>query len=140
MRRYETIFIVGETLADEQVREITERLQGVIAKQGGKVVRTDNWGRRTLAYELGKSRRGNYVLVVWVGAPEAVAEAERTLHFNELVLRYHTVKAADDVDIAAAQPEESQPAPADIFGERALPRREFTEGAESEEAAEEPIA
>ena len=140
MRRYETIFIVSETLADEQVREITERLHGVIAKQGGKVVRTDNWGRRTLAYELGKSRRGNYVLVVWVGAPEAVVESERSLHFNELVLRYHTVKVADGIDPATVQAEETKPAPADIFGERQAPRREFVEGAESEEAAEESIA
>lgn len=135
MRRYETVFILPENLADEQVREITEKLHGVVDKQGGKVVRTDYWGRRTLAYEINKSRRGNYVLVVWVGKPEAVAEVERSLHFNETVQRYHTVKVAEGIDFATVQAEESKPAPAELFGERSSSRREFE--AEAEEASEE---
>ena len=137
MRRYETIFISPESVPEEQVRETVEKLQGIITRMGGKMVRTDYWGRRTLAYEIAKTRRGNYVLLVYVGGSDLVAEIERNLHIYESVIRFHTDKVEDDVDINAVQPEESKPAPADLFSERTV-RREFVE-LESEEAAEEPV-
>lgn len=138
MRRYETIFITPDSVADEAVRDTAEKIQGIITRMGGKIVRTDFWGRRTMAYEIAKSRRGQYVLIVYVAGSDVVAEVERNLHINEQVIRFHTVKTDDDVDINTVQAEESKPAPAELFGERA-PRREFSE-AETDESAEEPVA
>jgi small subunit ribosomal protein S6 len=138
MRRYETIFITPESVADEAVRETAEKIQGIITRMGGKIVRTDYWGRRTMAYEIAKSRRGNYVLLVYVAGSDVVAEVERNLHINEQVVRFHTVKIEDDVDINSVQPEEPKPAPAELFGER-MPRREFSD-VETEESSEESLA
>lgn len=126
MRRYETIFITPEAVADESVRETAEKMHGIIQKMGGKIVRTDYWGRRTMAYEIAKGRRGQYVLVVYVGGSDVVAEVERNLHINETVIRFHTVKVADDVVLADVQVEETKPGPAELFSERPQ-RRDFAE-------------
>ena len=139
MRRYETIFITPENTADELVKETVDKMHGIIAKLGGKVVRTDFWGRRSLAYEIKKNRRGQYVLVVYVGGSDLVAEIERNLHISELVIRFHTVKVADGIDLAAVVPEESQPAPAELQSERA-PRREFNEPEMPDEGLEDSVA
>lgn len=139
MRRYETIFITPETLPDEIVHETAEKIQGIIQKMGGKVVRTDYWGRRTLSYEIKKQRRGQYVLLVYVAGPAVVAEVERNLLINENVIRFHSVKVADNVDINTVQPEESKPAPMDLFAERAA-RPAATEEPIGEELVEDGIA
>lgn len=117
MRRYETIFITPEALPDENIREIAGKLEAAVQREG-KVIRTDYWGRRTMAYEINKSRRGAYVLLDYVASPSIVAEAERTLQFNESVVRFHTIKIADDVSVDDVQPEESKPAPPDLFSDR----------------------
>lgn len=135
MRRYETIFISPENTADETVRETVEKLTAIVTKMGGKVARIDYWGRRSLAYEIAKSRRGQYVLFIYVGGSDVVAEIERNLHIFETVVRFHTVKVADDVDVAGVVMEESKPAPSELVSERPQ-RREFNEPDGGDEAAE----
>ncbi len=117
MRRYETIVITPEATPEETVRDVVSRLQAIVVRNG-KVVRTDYWGRRTMAYEIAKSRRANYVMLDYVADPTIVAEAERMLQFNENVIRFHTVKIADQVNADEVKEEETRSGPPDIFSER----------------------
>jgi small subunit ribosomal protein S6 len=98
MRHYETIFIVNPTLADETCREVIDRFRSVIEKQKGVVVKVEEWGQQRLAYELKKFDKGFYVLLNYCAGSGATSELERELKLDDRILKYQTVKLADDVD------------------------------------------
>ena len=83
-------------------------------------MKVEGWGRRKLAYPLGKQRKGVYIYLKYVGGGGLVAEVERNLTLQDAVLKFMTVQTADAVDVAALQidPEETklgklEPAPED---------------------------
>ena len=60
-REYETIYILRPNTPNEGVSEINTRIKGVIEGMGGKILKVDNWGKRRLAYEVAKERKGIYL-------------------------------------------------------------------------------
>lgn len=91
LREYETVFILDPALEDNKVNEEVERASGVIKDHGGTVGEVERWGRRRLAYEIGKKRDGVYTLIRYQAEGPAVKELERRLRLNETVLRVLTV-------------------------------------------------
>lgn len=89
---YETVFIARQELSTAQVDALTEQMSKVITDNGGKVHKTENWGLRTLAYRINKSRKGHYVLIETDTPPEALIEMERQMRLNEDVMRYMSVR------------------------------------------------
>jgi small subunit ribosomal protein S6 len=94
-REYELVFILQGNLDDEGVRTFNERLNQVITTQAGSVISTEMWGRRTLAYPIGKSFEGHYILERFNLPPVGTEEVERLLRFNESVLRYLLIRNGD---------------------------------------------
>ena len=92
MRVYETIFILADGVDDSQVSEKIERYKGLIEKNGGDIITVDNWGKRTLAYEIQKNRRGTYILIKFQGDGNIIKELERNYRLDEDVIRFLTVK------------------------------------------------
>lgn len=92
MAYYETIFIVRQDLSEKQVETLTNDYAKIIADNGAKIARTENWGLRTLAYRIRKNRKGHYVMFHIDGAHDAVAEMERQMRLNEDILRYMTIR------------------------------------------------
>ena len=88
----ETVFIARQDLGDAQVKAITEACEKIIKDGKGKVVKTENWGLRTLAYKINKNKKGHYVLIESESPAPAVIEMERTLRLNEEVVRYMTIR------------------------------------------------
>ena len=91
MSFYETVFIVRQDLSEKQVETLTSDYSKIIASGGGKVVRVEQWGLRTLAYRIRKNRKGHYVLMHIDAAPAAVAEMERQMRLSEDILRFMSV-------------------------------------------------
>lgn len=89
---YETVLIARQDLGDAQVKSITEAAEKVITDAKGKILKTENWGLRTLAYKINKNKKGHYVLIESDAPATAVIEMERTLRLNEEVVRYMTIK------------------------------------------------
>ena len=89
---YETVFMARQDLAEKQVAELTEKYSEVIKSQKGKVLKTENWGLRTLAYRINKSRKAHYVLLETDVAGEGVIELERLLGLDEDIMRSQTIK------------------------------------------------
>lgn len=89
---YETVFITRQDLSDAQVKELTDGYQKVITDADGKILKTENWGLRTLAYRINKNRRGHYVLIESDVAAPALHEVERTMRLNEDILRFMSVR------------------------------------------------
>lgn len=92
MPYYETVLIARQELSQGQVDDLTKDLSKIITDNGGKVTKTENWGLRTLAYRINKSRKGHYVLIETDTPPAAIAEIERVMRLNEDVMRYMTIK------------------------------------------------
>ncbi len=92
MRVYETIFILADRVDDSQVQEKIDKYKDIIEKNGGDIITVDNWGKRTLAYEIEKNRRGTYVLIKFQGDGAIIKELEKRYRLDEDVIRFMTVK------------------------------------------------
>ena len=97
LREYETIFLVSPELADDNVDKLAERLRAVVHREGGKVIRISNWGKKKTSYPVKKHARAVYLHVLYLGNPGIVGEFERNLRMTDDVLKYQTVKLDDEV-------------------------------------------
>ena len=86
------MLIARQDLGASQVNNIVSDLSEVIKKEGGEVVRVDNWGLKTLAYRIKKNRKGHYVIMNISAPAAAIAEYERIMRFNEDIIRYMTIR------------------------------------------------
>ncbi len=96
-REYETIFIMRPEVTRESSEGISTRLTDIVAREGGKLTRIENWGRRKLAYPVRKQKRGVYVYLKYIGRGGLVSEVERNLRMLDDVVKYQTVKVRDEV-------------------------------------------
>ncbi len=100
-REYETIYILRPNTPNEGVAEVNTRIKGVIEGMGGKIIKVDNWGKRRLAYEVAKERKGIYLYWQYLAQPGVVEETERNLKMLDNVIRFLTIKVDENVDVAA---------------------------------------
>ena len=105
VREYETIYLLKAETPDDQVDEIKERLRGVVSREGGKVIRFTNQGKRKTAFPVGKNQKALYMHCLYVGRPGLVQELERNLKMIDSVTKFQSVKLAEDVDFDARQVE-----------------------------------
>lgn len=100
-REYETIYILRPNTTNEGVAEVNTRVRGVIENMGGKIIKVDNWGKRRLAYEIAKERKGIYLYWQYLATRGIVEEVERNFRMLDSVIRYLSVKIDTDVDPGA---------------------------------------
>ena len=91
MALYEHVFLARQDLAQAQVDALAANATDIVEKNGGKVVKTETWGLRSLAYKIAKNRKAHYVLLEFDGPGTIVAELERQTQINEDVIRYMTI-------------------------------------------------
>ena len=92
MPLYEHVFLARQDLAQAQVDALAETATKIIEDNGGKVVKTETWGLRSLAYRIQKNRKAHYVLLEIDAPAPLVAELERQTQINEDVIRYMTIR------------------------------------------------
>ena len=92
MPLYEHVFLARQDLAQAQVDALAETATKIVEDNGGKVVRTETWGLRNLAYRIQKNHKAHYVALDFTAPPTVVAELERQTQINEDVIRYMTIK------------------------------------------------
>lgn len=89
---YELVYITRQELAITQVEALTEALEKLIRDQQGSVLKREFWGQRNLAYPINKNTKGHYVLLNVQIAPAGLKEVEKSLRFNENVLRFMSLR------------------------------------------------
>jgi small subunit ribosomal protein S6 len=92
MPLYEHVFLARQDASTQQVEELTTQMSGIVEQLGGKVVKMENWGVRSLTYRMNKNRKAHFVLLNIDGPSAAVAEIERQERISEDVIRYLTVR------------------------------------------------
>jgi small subunit ribosomal protein S6 len=91
-RRYELVYIMKPEATEAEVAELQSQVEAIIARVGGTLEKTEAWGRRKLAYDIGKHKEGFYVLHVIVGSGELMKEIDRRLKVTEGLLRHMIVR------------------------------------------------
>ena len=91
MPLYQHVFLARQDLAQAQVDALAEAATKIIEDNGGKVVKTETWGLRSLAYRIAKNRKAHYVMLDFDAPTPVVAELERQTQINEDVIRYMTL-------------------------------------------------
>ncbi|MCL5405908.1 MAG: 30S ribosomal protein S6 [Deltaproteobacteria bacterium] len=148
MRKYETFFIVDPELPDEATSVLDTKIQSIVSSNGGEVLTYVPWGKRKLAYAIGRRTRGLYVLMEYAGGPQLVAELERNLRIDERVLKFITVLLDERFDpekekerkaaqAAASYTEEEESAPKPLGEEEEMPEDIDVEGFEEESKEDE---
>ncbi len=98
MAIYETVFLARSELSAKQVEDLTEQFSKILetGPEGhdakGKILKTESWGLRTLAYKINKSKKAHYVLIESETTGQALIEAERVMRIHEDVMRYISIK------------------------------------------------
>jgi small subunit ribosomal protein S6 len=100
-REYETIYILRPDSTTDVIAQVNQKIRGIIEAGGGNLLKVDNWGKRKLAYEVKKQLKGIYLFFSYLGTAGLVEEVERNLRLTDSVIRYYSVKIAENVDPAA---------------------------------------
>lgn len=100
-RIYEVVVIVAPNVSDDDLGQLADTLAGIVTGQGGVIVKNEKMGRRNLAYPIGKHKEGQYLLLEISGAGSEIAELERRMRVNDVIIRYMTVRV--DLDRRRAE-------------------------------------
>ena len=92
MALYQHVFLARQDLAQAQVDALAEAATKIIEEGNGKVVKTETWGLRTLAYRIAKNRKAHYVMLEIDAPAGVVAELERQTSINEDIVRFMTIR------------------------------------------------
>ena len=95
-RTYELVYVASPDATDEQVADLHTQVEAIVQRMGGQIEKTDNWGRRKLAYEIGRHKEGTYVLEVIKGNGDLMKEIDRRLRVTDLVIRHLTVRVDEE--------------------------------------------
>jgi small subunit ribosomal protein S6 len=95
-RKYELVYVISPDVSDDQVNELHTQIEAIVQRMGGQIEKTDNWGRRRLAYEIGRHKEGTYVLEVINGGGELMKEIDRRLKVIDTVIRHLVVRVDEE--------------------------------------------
>jgi small subunit ribosomal protein S6 len=95
-RQYELVYIVPPETTEQQVTELHEQLVSIVSRLHGTIERTENWGRKRLAYDIGHHKEGVYVLEVINGSGELMKEMDRRLRVIDIVVRHMIVRVDEE--------------------------------------------
>ena len=91
-RNYESMVIINPKMGDEStVKKENEKILTIIKENNGKIVRTDEWGKRDLAYEINKLKEGYYFINYFEADAQAIRKLENLYRINENFIRYNII-------------------------------------------------
>jgi small subunit ribosomal protein S6 len=97
MPLYESTLIARQDLSRNDITKLTDSLSEIITTGGGKVVKNEYWGLKSLAYKIQKNRKGHYAMLAIDAPVAALKEMERNIHINEDIVRSLTVRV-DEIE------------------------------------------
>ncbi|MFN3577565.1 MAG: 30S ribosomal protein S6 [Tabrizicola sp.] len=103
MPLYEHVFIARQDLSNAQAEGLIEHFSTVLADNGGKVVDSEYWGVKTMAYKINKNRKGHYGFLKSDAPAAAVQEMERLMRLHDDVMRVLTIKVDKHSDGPSVQ-------------------------------------
>ena len=97
-RLYDLIFIARPATPEDEIKKVIAGIEHTCAEKGAKIEKTEHWGTRKLAYRVAKHREGMYVYQqIRTNHEELIAELERRLRVQDVVIKYLTVRLDEDL-------------------------------------------
>ncbi len=110
--RYESLILFDPDLGDEATEELIARVQEYVTNESGRILKTDRWGIRDLAFVMKGRSKAYYVLLEFAGPTRAATELDRRLNLLDTVLKFQTIKLETRVDPEALPEEPGEETPA----------------------------
>ncbi len=104
MVKYESIFVADPGATDEEIGALVQGFEETISSGNGKVLKVERWGKRRLAYRIGRFEDGNYTLLFLDCPPAATKELERRYRMNDKIIKYLTVRMEENIPPAGSTP------------------------------------
>ncbi|NVD43980.1 30S ribosomal protein S6 [Qipengyuania atrilutea] len=98
MALYEHVFLARQDLSQAQVDQLAATATEIVEAGDGKVVKTETWGLKNLAYKIDRNRKAHFVMLNIDGPGSVVEELERQTRINEDVIRYMTIRVEEHED------------------------------------------
>jgi small subunit ribosomal protein S6 len=99
VRQYDLVYILPPDSTEQQATEMHDQIAGIVSRLNGTIEKTENWGRRKLAYEIGPHKEGVYVLEVINGGGDLVKEIDRRLKVLDAVIRHMIVRVDEETKV-----------------------------------------
>ena len=99
VRQYDLVFILPPDTTEQQATEMHDQIAGIVSRMNGTIEKTENWGRRKLAYEIGHNKEGVYVLEVINGGGDLVKEIDRRLKVIDAIVRHMIVRVDEETKV-----------------------------------------
>jgi small subunit ribosomal protein S6 len=99
-RQYELVYIITPEASEQEVADLHTQIEQIVQRYGGTFDKTENWGRRKLAYEIGHHREGTYVVETITGSGELMKEIDRRLRVIDQVIRHLVVRVDEELRVA----------------------------------------
>jgi small subunit ribosomal protein S6 len=99
-RQYELVYIVLPDATEQTIADLHAQVEQTVQRFNSTLDKTENWGRRKLAYEIGKAREGTYVVETISGSGELMKELDRRLRVTDAIIRHLIVRVDDDLRVA----------------------------------------
>ncbi len=97
-RRYETLVILDPTLGTEGTEEHIEKMRGFVTAENGKILKSERWGMKDMAFELKGRSKAYYYLLEYAGPPRVSTEIARRLNLIDTVVKFQTILLQEAVD------------------------------------------
>ena len=99
-RQYELVYIVTPEASDQEVADLHTQIEQIVQRFNGTFDKTENWGRRKLAYEIGHHREGTYVVETITGSGELMKEIDRRMRVIDQIIRHLVVRVDEELRVA----------------------------------------
>jgi|SRR5690554_1483148 len=93
---YESMIILNPDFSEEELQAENEKILNLIKSLGGEFLKTDDWGKRNLAYEIKKKREGYYLINFFRLDTKKITELENQYKLNENILRYNLLRTEEE--------------------------------------------
>jgi small subunit ribosomal protein S6 len=91
MELYESLFIIRSSVSDQETAALIEKMKAVAEKTGAQFIKSENWGKKKLAYEVKRERKGTYVYFYFRAPNVTVGELERSYRLEDSIIKFLTI-------------------------------------------------
>jgi len=99
-RDYELVYIISPEASEQEIADLHTQIEQIVQRFSGSIEKSENWGRRKLAYEIGHHREGTYVVETIRGTGELMKEIDRRLRVIDSIIRHLVVRVDEDLRVA----------------------------------------
>ena len=99
-RQYELVYIVTPEATEQEIADLHTQIEQIVQRFSGTLDKTENWGRKRLAYDIAHHREGTYVVETITGSGELMKEIDRRLRVIDQVIRHLIVRVDEELRVA----------------------------------------